>query len=217
MTTARRALPTTVFPPGWSSGAGDAAAACGIRFWQRALTKRSASLLPDRASCSVAQLQFWNELVGTGVPQREAVRFIAASQPHAGDVLNAIPMRSEFRVPSWAMRVIVQRRLGLPLPRRVSRARCADVHGARRQGAGPHGRRGLEHRTRRPQPAPCGRAQAPRAVHAERVGEASRDGAAGSSGVLQRLPPRPHGSRARRGGQAAGRRRQVQGPPLLQP
>ena len=62
-----------------------------------------------------AWLSFWNELVGTGVPQREAVRFIAGSQPHAGDVLNAIPMRSEFRVPSWAMRVIVQRRLGLPL------------------------------------------------------------------------------------------------------
>ena len=62
-----------------------------------------------------AWLSFWNELVNTGVPQREAVRFIAASQPHAGDVLNAIPMRSEFRVPSWAMRVIVQRRLGLPL------------------------------------------------------------------------------------------------------
>ena len=53
--------------------------------------------------------------------QREAVRFIAASQPHAGDVLNAIPMRSEFRVPSWAMRVIVQRRLGLPLDECLAR------------------------------------------------------------------------------------------------
>ena len=51
-----------------------------------------------------AWLSFWNELACTGVPQREAVRFIAASQPHAGDVPNAIPMRSEFRVPSWAMR-----------------------------------------------------------------------------------------------------------------
>ena len=63
----------------------------------------------------MAPLRFWNELTSTGVPQGEAVRFIAASQPHAGDVLNAIPMRREFRVPSWAMRIIVQRRLGLPL------------------------------------------------------------------------------------------------------
>ena len=43
------------------------------------------------------------------------VRFVSASQPHAGDVLNAVPMRREFRVPTWAMRIIVQRRLGLPL------------------------------------------------------------------------------------------------------
>ena len=33
----------------------------------------------------------------------------------AGDVLNAVPMRHDFRVPTWAMRIIVQRRLGLPL------------------------------------------------------------------------------------------------------
>ena len=38
-----------------------------------------------------------------------------ASRTHAGDVLNAVPMRREFRVPTWAMRIIVQRRLGLPL------------------------------------------------------------------------------------------------------
>ena len=56
MTTARRALPTTVSTRMVFRGGRRAAAACGIRFWQRALTKRSASLLPDRASCSVAQL-----------------------------------------------------------------------------------------------------------------------------------------------------------------
>ena len=45
-----------------------------------------------------AWLSFWNDLVGSpGVPQRETVRFIAASQPHAGDVLNAIPMRYPVR------------------------------------------------------------------------------------------------------------------------
>ena len=39
----------------------------------------------------------------------------ARHSPHAGDVLNAVPMRRDFRVPTWAMRIIVQRRLGLPL------------------------------------------------------------------------------------------------------
>ena len=62
-----------------------------------------------------AWLGFWNELNLAGAPRREAVRFISVSQPHAGDVLNAVPMRREFRVPTWAMRIIVQRRLGLPL------------------------------------------------------------------------------------------------------
>jgi len=51
----------------------------------------------------------------------QAVRFIAASQPHAVDVLNAIPMRREFRVPSCFMRIIVQRRLGLPLDESLAR------------------------------------------------------------------------------------------------
>ena len=68
-----------------------------------------------------AWLDFWNELQAPGVARREAVRFIAVSQPHAGDVLNAIPMRREFRVPSWAMRIIVQRRLGLPLDEALAR------------------------------------------------------------------------------------------------
>ena len=62
-----------------------------------------------------AWLGFWNELQLAGVPRREAVRFVSASQPHAGDVFNAVPMRRDFRVPTWAMRIIVQQRLGLPL------------------------------------------------------------------------------------------------------
>jgi len=43
------------------------------------------------------------------VPRRKAVRFtfVSASQPHAGDVFNAVPMRRDFRVPTWAMRIIV--------------------------------------------------------------------------------------------------------------
>ena len=56
----------------------------------------------------------WNGLVlRTG--SRHAVRFIAASQPQAGAFLNAVPMRAGFRLPSWAMRLQVQRRLGLPI------------------------------------------------------------------------------------------------------
>ena len=37
------------------------------------------------------------------------------SQPHAGDFLNAVPKRPAFRINTWAMRIAVQRRLGLPL------------------------------------------------------------------------------------------------------
>ena len=46
---------------------------------------------------------------------REAARAIAVSCPHAGDFLNAVPMRKPVRVPTWAMRIAVWRRLGLPL------------------------------------------------------------------------------------------------------
>ena len=49
------------------------------------------------------------------VSVREAVRFISVSQPHAGDFLNAVPARAAFRINTWAMRIAVQRRLGLPL------------------------------------------------------------------------------------------------------
>ena len=46
---------------------------------------------------------------------REAVRFVAVSQDGAGAFLNAIPMRDDMRMETWAMRLSVQRRLGLPL------------------------------------------------------------------------------------------------------
>ena len=49
------------------------------------------------------------------------------SQPHAGDFLNAVPARAAFRINTWAMRVAVQRRLGLPLA-------AADVGGVSRHG-----------------------------------------------------------------------------------
>jgi hypothetical protein len=46
---------------------------------------------------------------------REAARLVAVSQPHAGAFLNAVPSLGPFRIGSWALRIIVQRRLGLPL------------------------------------------------------------------------------------------------------
>ena len=44
---------------------------------------------------------------------REGVRFISVCQPHAGDFLYAVPSRPAFRIPTWALRIAVQRRLGL--------------------------------------------------------------------------------------------------------
>ena len=60
-----------------------------------------------------AWLRHWRALAAR--PWREQVRFVSVSQPHAGDFLNAIPMRKEFRIPSHIMRLVVQRRLGLPI------------------------------------------------------------------------------------------------------
>ena len=50
-----------------------------------------------------------------GVSVREATRFISVSQPDAGAFLNAVPKWDHFRMHTWAMRIAVQRRLGLPL------------------------------------------------------------------------------------------------------
>jgi hypothetical protein len=47
--------------------------------------------------------------------RREAVRFVAVSQPYAGAWLNAVPSKRWFRISSWLLRVAVWRRLGLPV------------------------------------------------------------------------------------------------------
>ena len=49
------------------------------------------------------------------ISRREAVRFVAVSQRHAGTFLNAVPKHKAFCMPTWAMRLCLQRRLGLPL------------------------------------------------------------------------------------------------------
>ena len=96
-----------------------------------------------------AWLDFWNELGSPGVARRESVRFVAVSQPHAGDILNAIPMRRGFRVPSWAMRIVVQRRLGLPLDAALSRStRDGKPHDAMGDAASNVGRAGHNQRHR---------------------------------------------------------------------
>ena len=55
----------------------------------------------------------WHELLATG--NREAVRLVAVSQPYAGAFLNAVPTRHWFRMPTPALRLVVRRRLGLPV------------------------------------------------------------------------------------------------------
>jgi hypothetical protein len=168
-----------------------------------------------------AWLGFWNELQLAGVPRREAVRFVSASQPHAGDVFNAVPMRRDFRVPTWAMRIIVQRRLalarlGLPLDEALASGEpTCTVRGGRTQdpmgdSASNIGRAG--HNQRHQQTVCCGSLCS---SHAGRVGHAGRDGAAGSPRLLERLPARRLWPGARQGARAAYRRRQVQGPPLF--
>jgi hypothetical protein len=76
---------------------------------------------------------------------REAVRFTAVSQNQAGAFLNAVPMHKQFRVPTWAMRIQVQRRLGLPITAAAgrqtsSRGKQLDPHGdmAQNDGRGSH-------------------------------------------------------------------------------
>ena len=49
------------------------------------------------------------------------MRFIAVSQYQAGAFLNAVPSRRDFRIPTWALRIAVQRRLGLPLDEALAR------------------------------------------------------------------------------------------------
>ena len=47
--------------------------------------------------------------------KREGIRFLSVSQPYAGTFLNAVPKHKPFRVPTWALRFAIQRRLGLTL------------------------------------------------------------------------------------------------------
>ena len=98
-------------------------------------------------------LALWDELVNSS--RREAVRFISVSQAHAGDFLNAVPNRQAFRVPTWAMRTAVQRRLGLPLTAAlaassggVCRTARGGVHDTLGDSAQNVGRAGHAHRHR---------------------------------------------------------------------
>ena len=79
-----------------------------------------------------------------GVSRREAVRFISVSQPHAGDFLNAVPKHAPYRLPTWAMRLVVRRRLGLPIAlvdeHRLSKhGKQFDAYGDRAQNDGKSG------------------------------------------------------------------------------
>ena len=87
----------------------------------------------QRRFSSVIHHASWLKLLTDlqAVSAREAVRFIAVSQAHAGTFLNAVPKHKPFRVPTWALRLCLQRRLGLPL---LAAAAAAD--GARRSRSG---------------------------------------------------------------------------------
>ena len=86
-------------------------------------------------------------LAADGVPRRELVRFVAVSQPQAGAFLNAVPKYEPFRVQTWALRIAVQKRLGLPLlaaaaaagESRSKSGRVFDVYGDVAQNDGVHG------------------------------------------------------------------------------
>ena len=68
-----------------------------------------------------------------GVSLREAARFVSVSQAYAGAFLNAVPKHAAFRMPTWALRITLQRRLGLPL---AAAAAAAGVDGGRRSRHG---------------------------------------------------------------------------------
>ena len=71
----------------------------------------------QRRYSSVEHHSSWLKLQARcqAVGRREAVRFVSVSQPHAGSFLNAVPKHKPYRMPTWAMRLELQRRLGLPL------------------------------------------------------------------------------------------------------
>ena len=63
------------------------------------------------------------------ISRREAVRFMCVSQPNAGTFLNAVPKLKGFRMPTWALRLQMQRRLGLPLLAATAAAGRRSRHG----------------------------------------------------------------------------------------
>ena len=87
----------------------------------------------QRTWSQIAHHSAWLKLLSQQrqVAPREAVRMISVAQPHAGAWLNAVPSRKAFRINSWAMRIAVQRRLGLPLTAHAASGS---------EGRGRHGR-----------------------------------------------------------------------------
>ena len=71
----------------------------------------------------LAWIQFVRRASRNGL--RESVHSISVSQPYAGAFLNAIPSRAPFRMPTWAMRTALLRRLGLPMPPTVPESRLS--------------------------------------------------------------------------------------------
>ena len=71
----------------------------------------------QRKYSSVIHHSAWLKLMvqHQATSRRESIRFISVSQPHAGSFINAVPSRHGFRVPTWCLRLVLQRRLGLPL------------------------------------------------------------------------------------------------------
>jgi hypothetical protein len=71
----------------------------------------------QRRYSSIVHHSAWGEVrtAWARVSQREAVRFVGASQEGAGQFLSAVPTQPMFRIPTPDMRICVQRRPGLPL------------------------------------------------------------------------------------------------------
>ena len=52
---------------------------------------------------------------GGGVAARGGALHLGIAGLYAGAFLNAVPKQAAFRMPTWALRIALQRRLGLPL------------------------------------------------------------------------------------------------------
>ena len=85
-----------------------------------------------RYSCVVHHSAWLQHVVRLqGVSRRDLVRFVAVSQPQAGAFLNAVPKFKDFEVHTWALRVALRRRLGLPLATAAAAAQQFSRHGLR--------------------------------------------------------------------------------------